>query len=203
LRPEGCNHAIVSHRWTEEEVSFEAIPLYHSGEVSSLGWTKIFERCQIARKHGFEWVWIDTCCIYKTSSAELSEEINSIYSWYQQATECFVFLSDLASLKDRHSMADAPMHQCGEHTSPSNIANLVRSDWFERGWTLQELLAPSTVLFHNIEFEYIGSKTELREHISEATQITAWYLTNPSEVPKATVATRMRWAWQRDCTSHQ
>lgn len=126
-----------------------------------------------------------------------------MYMWYQQATECIVFLPDVARLEDRDNRADALTIQCDERTSLFDIASFVRSDWFRRGWTLQELLAPSTVLFYNTDFEYIGSKEDLREHIAEATQIAGWYLADPSDVRKATIATRMRWASRRQTTRQE
>lgn len=66
---------------------------------------------------GFAYVWVDTCCIDKKSSAELNEAINSMYKWYERAAICYVYLSDVSGKED-----------------------IAKSSWFTRGWTLQELL---------------------------------------------------------------
>ncbi|KAI0432190.1 hypothetical protein F5Y09DRAFT_329777 [Xylaria sp. FL1042] len=88
------------------------------------GYAKIVETCRQARADNIEFAWIDTCCIDKSSSSELSEAINSMYRWYQQAEVCYVFLSDL-------DMSFAPF----EPVFPG-------SKWFTRGWCVQELIAP-------------------------------------------------------------
>ena len=72
------NYAILSHTWGEEEVSFDQL---QSGTYKHLaGWKKIQATCDLASQDGWNWVWIDTCCIDKRSSAELSEAINAMYN---------------------------------------------------------------------------------------------------------------------------
>ncbi|EMT73151.1 Vegetative incompatibility protein HET-E-1 [Fusarium odoratissimum] len=78
-------YAILSHTWTEEEVLYSDIGTPTSS--SKQGYPKLVGCCRKAAQDGFEWAWIDTCCIDKSSSAELSEAINSMYKWYQKATE--------------------------------------------------------------------------------------------------------------------
>lgn len=56
------------------------------------GYAKIAHSARIARELGYEWVWIDTCAIDKTSSAELQESINSMYKWYKDAALCIVYV---------------------------------------------------------------------------------------------------------------
>src|ERR1700761_8191804 len=90
--------AILSHTWGDDEVTFEDM---RNGTGSNKpAYKKIRFTCQQAAKDGFEWVWIDTCCIDKSSSAELSEAINSMYSWYEQASRCYAYLSDVFSNSD-------------------------------------------------------------------------------------------------------
>jgi hypothetical protein len=72
-------YAILSHTWENEEVSFQDMQC--SDPKSKKGYKKIQSCCRIAIADGFEYVWVDTCCIDKTSSAELTEAINSMYSW--------------------------------------------------------------------------------------------------------------------------
>ncbi len=58
---------------------------------------KIWCGCDYARARGYPYLWIDSCCIDKTSSAELSEAINSMFDWYSQAAVCYVFLFDVSA----------------------------------------------------------------------------------------------------------
>jgi len=72
-------YAILSHIWGEEEVTFKDM---QKGRHSHLkGFDKIDECCKQALSDGFTYVWVDTCCIDKRSSAELSEAINNMYKW--------------------------------------------------------------------------------------------------------------------------
>lgn len=85
-------YAILSHRWGEGEVTFKEI---RKGKAQpGPGLTKIKKFCTLAASKGHEWAWIDTCCIDKRSSAELSESINAMYKWYRNARQCFVYLID-------------------------------------------------------------------------------------------------------------
>ncbi|EME77245.1 uncharacterized protein MYCFIDRAFT_205444 [Pseudocercospora fijiensis CIRAD86] len=177
-RIEHCRYAIVSHRWGDEEIEFQEF-----GTVScrkKAGWKKVEHACRLAREQGYEYVWIDTCCIDKKSSAELSQAINSMFEWYQRAEECFVFLTDVVS------------------TEPDQ--NFKRSDWFNRGWTLQELLACKRATFYNKRYEAIGTKAKLAGHISDVTSIDAVYLQRGRDVKNihdASLAERMSWAAKR------
>ena len=89
-------YAILSHRWSDSEMSLLDMQSLQLGEpVNSQGFLKIKYACEQAVKDGYDYVWVDTCCINKDSSAELSEAINSMYRWYQRAAVCYVFLSDI------------------------------------------------------------------------------------------------------------
>ncbi|PIL30991.1 hypothetical protein GSI_05684 [Ganoderma sinense ZZ0214-1] len=105
---------------------------------------KIRNACAKARHDGFHWLWVDTCCIDKTNSSELSEAINSMYTWYQHATMCYALLHDVPNLKDEDPRKPASAFR--------------RSKWFKRGWTLQELIAHPTVIFLSKDWEAIGAK---------------------------------------------
>ncbi|KAI8630437.1 heterokaryon incompatibility protein-domain-containing protein [Xylariaceae sp. FL1651] len=88
-------YAILSHTWGEEEVSFQNL-VEHKAEASALrGYKKIMGCCKQASLDGFEYVWIDTCCIDKRSSSEVSEAINSMFRWYQNASLCYAYLEDV------------------------------------------------------------------------------------------------------------
>ncbi|KAI2470929.1 HET-domain-containing protein [Annulohypoxylon bovei var. microspora] len=130
-------YAILSHTWEKREVTFQNISNPH--HKSYEGYMKIDGCCRQAAKDGLEYVWIDTCCIDKSSSAELSEGINSMFQWYKNSAICYVYLSDV-------STDDTPF------SSSSEFRN---SRWFTRGWTLQELLAPMELVFFNMCWDEI------------------------------------------------
>jgi hypothetical protein len=170
-------YAILSHCWTTEEISYHDLLDVGSRMRIGPGWNKILDCCTLARSFGYEWAWIDTCCIDKSSSAELSEAINSMFEWYKQAGVCLVFLSDL--------------HQSGD---------LAQCRWFTRGWTLQELLAPSNLYFYDATLSYAGSKKTLADELASITQIPVEYLTGVYQLKDASVAQRMSWASSRSTT---
>ena len=82
-------YAILSHTWGEEEVSFRDMENLTKAKTKCRGWAKIEKSCSQARHRGLHYVWVDTCCIDKSSSAELTEAINSMYRWYQESSVCF------------------------------------------------------------------------------------------------------------------
>ncbi|KAK4194526.1 putative vegetative incompatibility protein HET-E-1 [Triangularia verruculosa] len=137
-------YAILSHTWGEDEVLFVDIsdqlkPL----PTSKNGFRKVMDSCERARQDGYNYIWIDTCCIDKTSSAELSEAINSMFRWYHRADRCYVYLSDV--------------------NNPSGpLVLFENSRWFTRGWTLQELIAPRDVRFYDSQWAFLGSRQVLR-----------------------------------------
>ncbi|OTB02022.1 hypothetical protein M426DRAFT_33740, partial [Hypoxylon sp. CI-4A] len=176
-------YAVLSHTWGDEEVSFQD---FHNESVrrEKGGFKKIEDFCYCAEKDGFEWVWVDTCCIDKTSSAEISEAINSMYRWYQRATACFVYLADV-------SIADII------DPAPTN-SEFQKSLWFTRGWTLQELLAPSQVTFYNSTWDKLGGRHDLSRIISEITNIPERFLANGSfNIHSTTIAERISWVSTR------
>lgn len=159
---------------------------HHSG---STGLKKITDFCALARRRNLEWAWIDTCCIDKRSSAELSEAINSIFSWYKRATICFAFLSDLTLDSNVYS---------SEGEVPNS--RLPKSRWFTRGWTLQELLAPRELIFFDSGLRLVGSRNSLADKISGITGIEPAYLCGAKSLQDASVAQRMYWVSTRQTT---
>ncbi|KAL1600119.1 hypothetical protein SLS59_006193 [Nothophoma quercina] len=148
------------------------------------GYDKIRHCCGQAKDDGYEWVWIDTCCIDKRSSAELSEAINSMYQWYWNAEICYAHLVDV--IKD--PLLDG------------NDASFIASRWFSRGWTLQELLAPETVEFYDGNWQILGTKLSLLDSICEASQIDMKYLLKRELIKEASIATIFSWASRRKTT---
>jgi hypothetical protein len=175
-------YAILSHRWQNEEVTFQDV---QSGNASKkAGYEKLEGTCTLAKSHGFEYAWIDTCCIDKSSSAELSEAINSMFLWYQEATVCYVYLADVP-------------HE-SENDSIISNASFQRSKWFTRGWTLQELLAPAMVIFLDQTWSEIGTKTSLASTISLITTIPTPVLCGTRSIDEISIATKMSWAAYRE-----
>ena len=207
LDPKACAYAIVSHRWTDEEVTYIEFPQSASRNRTGFGWTKIKHACKIAIDHKLEWVWMDTCCIDKTSSAELTEAINSMFHWYKMAKVCFVFLSDVHRLEQNHDVeTKASTFRARKREVGLYEDNFKKSDWFSRGWTLQELLAPREVLFYNRDFNCIGSRAELSALVAAATGIQRLYVEQPlsSDVLQdLSIAERMRWASTRETTKEE
>ncbi|KAI0554083.1 heterokaryon incompatibility protein-domain-containing protein [Xylaria curta] len=177
-------YAILSHTWIKGEVSFSD---FQDGKGPSLqGYQKIIDCCRQAASDGLDTVWIDTCCIDKRSSAELSEAINSMFTWYQNAAICYAYLDDVVNVDDNASVSRLP-------------DSFSRSRWFTRGWTLQELLAPSVVVFYSIGWARIGSHRGLSDVIAETTRISMRFL-ETEDFTNFSIAQRMSWASQRQTT---
>jgi hypothetical protein len=154
---------------------------------SSEGLVKIQRCCALARQRGFDWVWIDTRSIDKKSSAELSEAINSMYRWYEDAGECYAYLNDVTWVQ--HGTKNE-MERSREEFRDSK--------WFTRGWTLQELLAPKRVLFFDRNWTFVGwkrtdsvKKRGLASEISNITNIAVEHLQEYWRVKLACVAVKM------------
>ncbi|KAI0853380.1 HET-domain-containing protein [Daldinia vernicosa] len=196
--PKERSYAVLSHTWEEEELSFQQFS--DSAKRASLrqlrGFAKIAKTCQLAKdKHMLEYAWVDTCCIDKTSSTELSEAINCMFRWYQEAAVCFVWLSDMAL--EPADLWDTPLGPYKRITPDV----LRRCKWTTRGWTLQELLAPSVVEFYDKNWDFVGTKDSwLLDPISEVTGIEPEFLTRNYLIWSAPVGTRMRWAAKRKTT---
>lgn len=179
-------YAILSHTWLEdgEEILFEHVQSGNYPERCSNGYEKIKGCCEQAFRDGYEHVWIDTCCIDKTSSAELSEAINSMYQIYEQASKCYVHLADVYT-------TDTPA------ASDSAFRN---SRWFSRGWTLQELIAPWRVEFFTSDWRCMGNKHSLARIVEEITGIDSRVLQGTRRVSAVSIAKRMSYAADRETT---
>ncbi len=143
-------YAILSHRWGAEEVTFKDIT--NGTSKAKAGYGKIQFCGEQARRDSLQYFWVDTCCIDKSSSAELSEAINSMFRWYQKAARCYVYLSDVSIRKQEAS----------DTSTVCTWESAFRaSKWFTRGWTLQELLAPRSVEFFSKDGELLGDESTL------------------------------------------
>lgn len=185
-------YAILSHTWGPEEVTFKD----HAGKglesIDKKGYDKIRGCCRLAESEGFQYVWIDTCCIDKSSSAELSEAINSMFQWYRDAAICYAYLSDVDGSEDPDKCAEGSDESGGG-------SSFSRSRWFTRGWTLQELLAPYEVIFLASDWSEIGTKKSLRSVVSRVTHISEKVL-QECRWDEYSVAQKMSWAASRQTT---
>ena len=174
-------YAILSHTWEadNQEVTFEDF-------VGGLGERKAgYRKIQFCGKQasldGIQYVWVDSCCIDKSSSAELAEAINSMFKWYRNADRCYVYLSDVP-------IADV------------DLQAFRRSRWFTRGWTLQELLAPRTVEFFSQNGQKIGDKKSLELQIHQVSGIPITALQQLGDLSQFSVKERMSWTEKRETT---
>lgn len=184
-------YAILSHTWGADEVSLQDMDSLRAenGKTDRQGFKKVVDAANLAASHGYRWIWIDTCCIDKTSSAELSEAINSMYRWYENATVCYAHIEDCPEINpDLESHPDA--------------WTLQNTRWATRGWTLQELIAPKVVLFYTKEWKFLGQKRDpsVCEALVRTTGIEAGVLLGQITVAEVSVANRLKWAAKRRTT---
>ncbi|KAK3997853.1 heterokaryon incompatibility protein-domain-containing protein [Cladorrhinum sp. PSN332] len=192
-------YAILSHTWEGKEVTFQDIQQQDAVEKlehpPNSAWAKIKNSCAQARKDGFGHIWIDTCCIDKSSSAELQEAINSMFNWYLESMVCYAYLSDVP---------------------PTPGSDIAVSRWFTRGWTLQELLAPNHITFFDCTWTprgqrgdshllgKISSKTRINTQVLAERERLHYHRRNPDIVHrflrKISVAEKMSWAADRETT---
>ncbi|KAK4233234.1 heterokaryon incompatibility protein-domain-containing protein [Achaetomium macrosporum] len=184
---ETTSYAILSHTWGKDETLFEDIRIKPPGPLNTgkLGDAKVLGACAKARSRGYRYIWIDTCCIDKSSSAELSEAINSMFEWYRTSQVCYAYLSDITH---------------GDETM------LDKSRWFTRGWTLQELIAPCEVLFCSRDWKTLGNRRDLAAQLSDITGIHGAILRRDPGMnvnrllAETSVAARMSWIRHRQTT---
>ena len=179
-------YVILSHTWRDGEVTFKDIAnLDHACQLE--GFDKIRGTCAWALRFGFKYAWVDTCCIDKSSSAELSEAINSMFYWYQKSAACIVFFDDL------------PPSPTGADTIATED-ELRECRWFTRGWTLQELIAPSSITFLDRTWTFRGDKKRLCPILSLITSIPVEVLSQTRPLDNIAVAQRLSWASGRYTT---
>jgi hypothetical protein len=234
-------YAILSHRWEAEEVTLQEFSNPESR--NKRGYEKIKNCCLQAKKDGYSYTWVDTCCIDKTSSAELSESINSMFKWYRNSRICYAYLSDI-EIDPKSKMItfripespnyspESPMHgypnrplvaydpispTCsipetfdsdGEADNisslkkPGKFSALFRSQWFSRGWTLQELLAPKNVVFYSADWQKLDTKVQLVDELSYEVGIDREALQGKT-LESFSVANRMSWVSRRNTTREE
>ncbi|KAH0437643.1 het domain containing protein [Colletotrichum camelliae] len=184
-------YAILSHTWGQDEVGFQEWLEWQNGDATQRtrteaksGFQKIKNTCRVAREQGVEYAWVDSNCIDKKSSAELSEAINSMFAWYRDSTTCLVHLEDFV----------------GASPHIPQVQILSKCRWMTRGWTLQELIAPTTMFFYDSSWGFIGSKEYLLEPLRSITGIDHEILCKEKDISSACIAQKMSWASNRQTT---
>ncbi|KAK5954961.1 maturation of 5S rRNA [Knufia fluminis] len=175
-------YAILSHTWHDDKVNFDEFQSGRSRDKQ--GFWKIQQCCKQAKGEGLRYAWVDTCCIDKRSSAELSEAINSMFNWYKSARICYVYMEDVGITLDGDVLIEV----------------ISKSRWFTRGWTLQELLAPQSVSFYDAEWNALGSKHELSRMVAQSSGVDVDLLTGIRQIDEYSIAQRMSWASTRKTT---
>lgn len=189
-------YAILSHTWGDGEVSHQEFQQLkedapHDKTARKDGYQKIAAACEQARDDGYLYIWIDTCCIDKTSSAELTEAINSMFGWYKRSQVCYVYLSDVTTdfeqLVASEDQFEATLRQCR---------------WLTRGWCLQELLAPQHIRFFNRQWQLIATKNTISRDIAQLTGIPESVLISPptQDIHDFPIAQRISWIAKRQTT---
>jgi hypothetical protein len=184
-------YAILSHTWGKEELSLQELQRMMDPDLANdlktwavkekQGFIKVLRFVELAASKGIPYAWADTCCIDKTSSAELTESINSMYRWYKNSVTCFAYLADVAS---------------AEWLPYPKDSEVAKSRWFTRGWTLQELLAPYKVEFYNQSWIFLGEKRRMTLEIEKITGINHKIL-EAYDLSYTNVAQKFSWAAKR------
>ncbi|KAF4919638.1 Vegetative incompatibility protein HET-E-1 [Colletotrichum viniferum] len=203
-------YAILSHTWHgTDEVTFREWEQRDSATIQSKsGYTKILNACHQTQKEGLRYLWVDTNCINKESSAELSEAINSMFVWYRDAQVCFAFLDDVQfGPPFYYTSSDLSDERTGLEIDDET--GFIYSRWFTRGWTLQELLGPTRLIFFDCNWKSLGTRSWLSRRISTATNIDEFYLADafvgdPSSrsvvIEKPSISEKMSWLSTRKTT---
>lgn len=180
-------YVVLSHTWEAagQEVTLQDFQSRTTEQLrGKAGYAKINFCSNQAAQDGYQYFWIDTCCIDKTNNVELSEAINSMFRWYRETVRCYVYLADVKAGGLQHdALQDA----------------FTNSRWFTRGWTLQELLAPNSVEFFSSDGIRLGDKLSLEGEIHRITGIAVEALRGRS-LSDFSVSERMKWATKRTTT---
>jgi hypothetical protein len=184
-------YAILSHTWGEDDQEVTFQDLTERSGKSKAGYQKIRFCGEQAARDGLRYFWVDTCCIKKSDAAELQKSINSMFRWYKNAVKCYVYLSDVSIPNDK-----------AKSQSKIDFESAFRTaKWFTRGWTLQELLAPSSVEFFSADYKRLGDRLSLERLIHQSTGIPVEAL-QEYDPTKFSIQERVSWAAKRE-TKHE
>jgi hypothetical protein len=182
-------YAILSHTWDGDEITYQdfadSLPGEMLLEMKPRGMRKVSGACRVAAPR-HDYIWIDSCCIDKADAQEISEAINSMFHWYAEADVCYVFLSDF------------------EAGDVDATAGFREARWFTRGWTLQELVAPSEVHFFDANWQALGTRRALSTELARITGVDEALLRATTQAKithllrNTTAARKMSWAARRE-----
>lgn len=187
------SYAILSHTWNQDSDEVVYQDILNDRAKDKIGYKKIKFCATQAGKDGLRHIWVDSCCIDRTNSAELSEAINSMFRWYAKSEKCYVFLSDVTGKNLNEEDKDLADWE----------RQLRLSRWFTRGWTLQELLAPSVVEFFSSEGKKLGDRISLGRLISNVTLLPTAALRQEVPLEDFTIAERLTWQERRETTKDE
>jgi hypothetical protein len=105
-----------------------------------------------------------------------------MYRYYEKAAICYAYLADVPS----------------DENVTYHRSAFCKSRWFTRGWTLQELIAPSKVDFYSKDWVKLGSKNSLFLEVSRITKMR--YQVFLGHIQDFSVASKMSWAAHRKTT---
>ncbi|KAF1914815.1 hypothetical protein BDU57DRAFT_520013 [Ampelomyces quisqualis] len=178
-------YAILSHTWgtDDEELTFQELQANTPGIQEKRGYAKLDFCATQASRDNLRYFWLDTCCIDKSNSAELAEAIVSMYSWYRNATTCYVYLPDFSIKSNEGGLPVDALRRCR---------------WFSRGWTLQELIAPTKVEFFSKEGHRLGDRSLMAQHLQQVTGIRAEILRGDLALDGVSIEERMSWLRNRE-----
>jgi len=181
-------YAILSHTWGDEEVLFK--DLEDGTAKNKAGYAKIQFCGDQAERDGLNLFWVDTCCINKSDNKELQDALDSMFRWYRNAAKCYVYLTDVST------------YQQDDDGTPSGELAFRKSRWFTRGWTLQELIAPTVIEFFSEDRKRLGDKTSLAQHIRNITGIPLEAL-QANALSNFSFEVRMSWIEKRSTTREE
>ncbi|KAK6954829.1 hypothetical protein Daesc_004798 [Daldinia eschscholtzii] len=190
-------YAILSHAWGPEEVLFHEIQGDRAAIQGKAGWEKTVRFCKAALENGYTYAWIDTCCIDKRISADLSEAINSMYRYYYNSALCIIYLEDV------HSYNKEADNSRKAITREELLARIRTTRWLTRGWTLQELIAPSRRSYFASDWSEIEDGDDLLDTIAESAGISRRLLEDRDLLHRVCVGERMKWASNRQTTREE
>lgn len=136
-------YAILSHTWGDDEVLFQDVQPVTDTTKLKHGWKKIEYTCHQALKDGLKYAWVDTCCIDKSSSAELSEAINSMFAWYKESEVCYVYLADVGPGEERDEIRETASTSAAEERESTFANNAAGVPCSQGNATTQQGCEPS------------------------------------------------------------
>lgn len=205
-------YSVLSHRWTNNEITHreyksldKAALRWQTPHASNDGLDKILWGCHMARLDNVRYFWIDTACINKNNEddqTELSSSIMSMWKWYHEASVCYVYLATI-NISAAEVARDSHAFTEWQTTPHTYFGRRVPLEYFRRGWTLQELLAPRRVMFFNATWAFIGTRLQLAEQVHHATNIAKQYINSNESIRLASIAARLSWACGRQTTREE